>query len=83
MPLRLIVEMGVPWQRDGEQKVKWPRMVNPPPFPALPPTPRKGQEWQGEAEVQQWGRGAVKGCGSHRPFHHLDTGNHGNGSQGN
>lgn len=44
MPPRLIVEMGVPWQRDGEQKVKWPRMVNPPQFPALPPTLRKGQE---------------------------------------
>lgn len=27
----------------------------------------------GKAEVQQWGRGAVEGCGSHRPFHHPDT----------
>lgn len=23
--------------------------------------------------MQQWGKGAVEGCGSHRPFHHPDT----------
>lgn len=27
----------------------------------------------GESEVQQWGKGAMEGCGSHRPFHHPDT----------
>lgn len=38
----------------------------------FPPPGQDKDEW-GEPEVQQWGRGAVEGCGNHRPFHHPDT----------
>lgn len=37
------------------------------------PPPGQDKDGWGEPEVQQWGRGAVEGCGNHRPFHHPDT----------
>lgn len=47
--------------------------VNPPQFSALTPGEGRDEEGWEEAKVLQWGKGAVEGCGSHRPFHHPDT----------